>query len=61
MTTPKWRRSSDLKENPSMSQYSGDTARAHRLRKQKINRRAKVRVLKAELEAAKATKEAKKS
>jgi hypothetical protein len=39
-----------------MSKYSGDTARAHRIRKARINKRAKIRVLRAEIEANKAAK-----
>ncbi len=34
-----------------MSKFSGDTARAHRLRKQNIRRRAKIQVLRAEIAA----------
>ena len=41
-----------------MSKTCGDTARFHRLRKQKINRRAKNRVLQAEIAARKAEKAA---
>jgi len=37
-----------------MSKTCGDTARFHRLRKQKINRRAKNRALQAEISARKA-------
>jgi len=39
-----------------MSKTCGDTARFHRIRKQKINRRAKNRVLQAEIAARKAEK-----
>jgi hypothetical protein len=42
-----------------MSKTCGDTARFHRLRKQKINRRAKNRALQAEIAARKAEKAAK--
>jgi hypothetical protein len=42
-----------------MSKTCGDTARFHRLRKQKINRRAKNRLLQAEIAARKAEKAAK--
>jgi len=42
-----------------MSKTCGDTARFHRLRKQKINRRAKNRILQAEIAARKAEKAAK--
>ncbi|MEO8052663.1 MAG: hypothetical protein ABI833_19825 [Acidobacteriota bacterium] len=38
-----------------MSKTCGDTARFHRLRKAKINRRAKNRALQAEITARKAT------
>jgi hypothetical protein len=41
-----------------MSKTCGDTARFHRLRKQKINRRAKNRILQAEIAARKAEKTA---
>jgi len=37
-----------------MSKYSGDTARAHRLRKARCNKRAEMRVLRAAIEARKA-------
>ncbi len=42
-----------------MSKTCGDTARFHRIRKQKINRRAKNRALQAEIAARKAEKAAK--
>ena len=42
-----------------MSKTCGDTARFHRIRKQKINRRAKNRILQAEIAARKAEKAAK--
>jgi len=42
-----------------MSKTCGDTARFHRIRKQKINRRAKNRILQAEIAARKAEKSAK--
>ena len=41
-----------------MSKTCGDTARFHRIRKQKINRRAKNRILQAEIAARKAEKTA---
>ena len=41
-----------------MSKTCGDTARFHRLRKQKINRRAKNRLLQAEIAVRKAEKAA---
>jgi len=37
-----------------MSKMSGDTARYHRIRKQRIVKRARVRVLRVEIEARKA-------
>lgn len=36
-----------------MSKMSGDTARFHRMRKQRMVKRAKVRVLRAEIDALK--------
>jgi hypothetical protein len=44
-----------------MSKYSGDTARAHRVRKQRIRQRAAIRVLRAELAANKAASTEKKA
>ncbi len=41
-----------------MSKTCGDTARFHRIRKQRINMRARVRVLRAEVEARVAAKKA---
>jgi hypothetical protein len=41
-----------------MSKTCGDTARFHRLRKQKINRRARNRALQAEIAARKSEKAA---
>ncbi|MEO5924995.1 MAG: hypothetical protein ABIR70_14335 [Bryobacteraceae bacterium] len=43
-----------------MSKYSGDTARAHRVRKQRIRQRAAIRVLREELAANKAAAPAEK-
>jgi hypothetical protein len=48
-----------LRKEKVMSKTCGDTARFHRLRKQKINRRAKNRLLQAEIAARKAEKAAK--
>jgi hypothetical protein len=48
-----------LRKEKFMSKTCGDTARFHRLRKQKINRRAKNRILQAEIAARKAEKAAK--
>ena len=48
-----------LRKEKFMSKTCGDTARFHRIRKQKINRRAKNRVLQAEIAARKAEKAAK--
>lgn len=50
---------SRLRKEKVMSKTCGDTARFHRLRKQKINRRAKNRILQAEIAARKAEKAAK--
>ncbi len=50
---------SRLRKEKVMSKTCGDTARFHRLRKQKINRRAKNRALQAEIAARKAEKAAK--
>lgn len=49
---------SRLRKEKVMSKTCGDTARFHRLRKQKINRRAKNRLLQAEIAARKAEKTA---
>ena len=46
-------------EEKVMSKTSGDTARFHRLRKQKINRRARIRELQAAIAAKKAAAEPK--
>jgi hypothetical protein len=50
---------SRLRKEKVMSKTCGDTARFHRIRKQKINRRAKNRILQAEIAARKAEKAAK--
>jgi hypothetical protein len=50
---------SRLRKEKVMSKTCGDTARFHRIRKQKINRRAKNRILQAEIAARKAEKTAK--
>ena len=50
---------SRLRKEKVMSKSCGDTARFHRIRKQKINRRAKNRALQAEIAARKAEKAAK--
>lgn len=48
-----------IRKEKVMSKTCGDTARFHRIRKQKINRRAKNRILQAEIDARKAEKAAK--
>jgi hypothetical protein len=48
-----------IRKEKVMSKTCGDTARFHRIRKQKINRRAKNRLLQAEIAARKAEKAAK--
>ena len=50
---------SRLRKEKVMSKTCGDTARFHRIRKQKINRRARNRALQAEIAARKAEKAAK--
>jgi hypothetical protein len=40
-----------------MSKMCGDTARFHRIRKQRIKMRARIRALRAEIEARKAAKQ----
>src|ERR1700679_1338243 len=57
-TAPRQAPSRSRKEK-GMSKTCGDTARFHRIRKQKINRRAKNRILQAEIAARKAEKAAK--
>jgi hypothetical protein len=49
---------SRIRKEEVMSKTCGDTARFHRIRKQKINRRAKNRILQAEIAARKAVKAA---
>jgi len=49
---------SPLRKEKVMSKTCGDTARFHRIRKQKINRRARNRTLQAEIAARKAEKSA---
>jgi hypothetical protein len=41
------------KDEEKVSKYSGDKARAHRIRKQNIARRLKIRILREQLAAAK--------